>query len=275
MTERASSNGDIQAPGPTPPTIEEKLTAATADTQNGILNLPSSTAGSTADRSKSKAPTIPLDEASTSEPRENEEEQYSIFPSTTRIYLSYLLGFVMTLSTLTATIYFPLIPMLSDAFAVSIQGINLTVTVYAIFQAVAPWFFASLADTTGRRLVLFGFVALYAAASLGLALNRNSYAVLMALRAVQSIGGSPIPAIGYGRSRVFQGAVGVNFYFVQVFPPQKMGRHFPEANKVFGQGRMTDPFCSASLKRDGLDQTTRSKINLVQRHLRCGQYLAS
>ena len=85
----------------------------------------------------------------------------------------------MTLSTLTATIYFPLIPMLSDAFAVSIQGINLTVTVYAIFQAVAPWFFASLADTTGRRLVLFGLVALYAAASLGLALNRNNYAVLI------------------------------------------------------------------------------------------------
>ena len=133
-------------------------------------------------------------------PGENEgEEEYSIFPSSTRTYLSYLLGFTMTLSTLTATIYFPLIPMLSDAFAVSVQDINLTVTVYAIMQAVAPGIFASLADTTGRRAVLLGLVALYAAASLGLALNfGNNYAVLTALRAVQSVGGSPIPAIGYG-----------------------------------------------------------------------------
>ena len=37
-----------------------------------------------------------------------------------------------------------------------------------------------------------------AAASIGLALNKSNYAVLIALRAVQSIGGSPIPAIGYG-----------------------------------------------------------------------------
>ncbi|KAB5522825.1 major facilitator superfamily domain-containing protein [Coniochaeta sp. 2T2.1] len=132
-------------------------------------------------------------------PSENDDEQYSVFPPTTRTMLSYLLGFAMTLSTLTATIYFPLIPMLSDAFAVPVQDINLTVTVYAVFQAVAPGFFASLADTTGRRPVLLGLVALYAVASLGLALNRNSsYAVLMGLRAVQSVGGSPIPAIGYG-----------------------------------------------------------------------------
>ncbi|KAK0725979.1 major facilitator superfamily domain-containing protein [Lasiosphaeris hirsuta] len=198
MTEQAVSNGDIQVPGPTPHTIEEKLTAATADSQNGSLDRPSETAGSTADCSKSKAPTIPPDEASTFEPGENEAEEYSIFPRTTRTYLSYLLGFAMTLSTLTATIYFPLIPMLSDAFAVSIQDINLTVTVYAIVQAAAPGFFASLADTTGRRPVLLGLVALYTAASLGLALNRDNYTVLIALRAAQSIGGSPIPAIGYG-----------------------------------------------------------------------------
>ena len=95
----------------------------------------------------------------TSDRGENEEEQYSIFPSTTRTLLSYHLGFVLTLSTLTATIYFPLIPMLSDAFAVSVQDINRPVTVNAIFQAVTPGIFASLADATGRRPVLLGLVA--------------------------------------------------------------------------------------------------------------------
>jgi len=172
-----------------------KFTAAAA-TNNvqaiGIDKLSETADGNTTEISKSNAPS----------PAENDHgDQYSVFPSFTRTYLTYLLGFTMTLSTLTATVYFPLIPLLSSTFAVSIQEINLTVTVYAIFQAVSPGIFASLADSsTGRRPVLLCLVALYAIASLGLALNTriNSYAVLVALRAVQSIAGSPIPAIGYG-----------------------------------------------------------------------------
>jgi MFS family permease len=126
------------------------------------------------------------------------EENYSVFSAAMRTYLTYLLGFIIILSTLTATIYFPLIPMLSTHFSVSIQAINLTVTVYAICQAISPALFASLADASGRRPVLLGLISLYACASLGLALNRDSYAVLVALRALQSIGGSATPPIAYG-----------------------------------------------------------------------------
>jgi MFS family permease len=115
-----------------------------------------------------------------------------------RTYLTYLLGFIITLSTLTATIYFPLIPLLSTQFSASLQSINLTVTAYAVAQALAPALFASLADSFGRRPVLLGLIALYAAASLGLALNRTSYAGLATLRVLQSVGGSPTPAIAYG-----------------------------------------------------------------------------
>ncbi|KAK8110222.1 uncharacterized protein PG998_006679 [Apiospora kogelbergensis] len=136
---------------------------------------------------------IPQDASSPTEPG-----NYSVFSGAMRVYLTYLLGFVIILSTLTATIYFPLIPMLSEEFAVSIQAINLTVTLYAICQGVTPPLFASLADVFGRRLVLLALVILYACASLGLAVNRGSYAVLLALRALQSIGGSATPAIAYG-----------------------------------------------------------------------------
>ncbi|KAG7286787.1 hypothetical protein NEMBOFW57_009103 [Staphylotrichum longicolle] len=115
-----------------------------------------------------------------------------------RTYLTYLLGFTITLSTLTATIYFPLIPLLSANFSVPIQSINLTVTAYAVAQALAPALFASLADCFGRRPVLLGLIALFAVASLGLALNRASYAALITLRVLQSVGGSPTPAIAYG-----------------------------------------------------------------------------
>jgi MFS family permease len=125
-------------------------------------------------------------------------EPYSTFSERTRTYLTYALGIIMILSTLTATIYFPLIPALSKHFNVSIQAINLTVTVYAICQAVSPGFFASFADSYGRRPILLVLVMIYVLGSLGLALNKNSYAALMALRAVQSIGGSAIPPIAYG-----------------------------------------------------------------------------
>ncbi|KAI4690331.1 hypothetical protein J4E81_007484 [Alternaria sp. BMP 2799] len=62
----------------------------------------------------------------------NAAEPYSAFPQSTRTYLTYILGIIQLISTLTTTIYFPLIPTLSTHFSVSIQAINLTVTVYAI-----------------------------------------------------------------------------------------------------------------------------------------------
>lgn len=125
-------------------------------------------------------------------------EDYSVSSAGMRTLLTYQLGFVMILSTLTATSYLPLIPMLSTHFSVSIQAINLTVTVYAICQAISPALFASLADAFGRRPVLLGLISLYAFASLGLTLNQRSYAALVALRALQSIGGSATPPIAYG-----------------------------------------------------------------------------
>ena len=127
-----------------------------------------------------------------------DREDYSLFSASMRTYLTYLLGVVITLSTLTATAYFPLIPMLSVHFCVSIQAINLTITVYTICQAISPALFASLADAFGRRPILLALIGLYACASLGIALNRDSYAALMAFRALQSIGGSATPPIAYG-----------------------------------------------------------------------------
>lgn len=126
------------------------------------------------------------------------EEVYSVFSPSTRTFLTYHLGFVMLVSTLTSTIYSPLIPLLATQFSVSIQAINTTVTVYAIFQAASPVLLSSLADSVGRRPTLLGILTLYAGASLGLSLNRGNYRVLLCLRALQSIGGSATVPIAYG-----------------------------------------------------------------------------
>lgn len=112
--------------------------------------------------------------------------------------IASLLGFTSLASPLTATIYLPVIPLLSVQYHTSIQAINLTITIYIIFQALSPAVFATLSDTLGRRLIFLITLTVYFLASLGLALNKESYAALLVLRALQSLGASAILAVGYG-----------------------------------------------------------------------------
>ncbi|KAK8034306.1 hypothetical protein PG993_009301 [Apiospora rasikravindrae] len=140
--------------------------------------------------------TDPRAEGRQTEPSSN--DVYSHFSNRRRRYLVFLLGYVTLASSLTATIYFPLIELLSAQYATSVQGINLTITLYVVFQAVSPALFAPLSDSFGRRPVLLATFAVYCAAGLGLALNRASYAALLVLRGLQSLGGSAVLSLAYG-----------------------------------------------------------------------------
>lgn len=80
----------------------------------------------------------------------------------------------------------------------SAQAINLSITLYVVFQAIAPAFWAPISDTLGRRPIFLATFVIYGAASLGLALNRTSYVALLLLRALQSIGGSAVMSLAYG-----------------------------------------------------------------------------
>ena len=104
----------------------------------------------------------------------------------------------MLASPLTATIYLPLLPLLATAFNVTVQDINLTITLYVIFQAISPLIFATASDHFGRRPILLLTYALYTIASLGLSLDKNNYATLLVLRGVQSLGASAVLAIAFG-----------------------------------------------------------------------------
>lgn len=112
--------------------------------------------------------------------------------------LRLLLGLAAITSPLTATIYFPLLPLLRAQFHASAQAINLTLTLYIVFQAISPVVFGPLSDTYGRRPVFLVTLVLYTVGNLGLALNKHSYAVLLVLRAVQSLGASAAYAISFG-----------------------------------------------------------------------------
>ena len=123
---------------------------------------------------------------------------YTTFNIRQRRLLTFLLGLTTITSPLTATIYLPLLPLLAQRLRTSAQAINLTITIYIVFQGLSPAIFATLSDSLGRRIVYLITLTLYTLSNLGLALARNNYAALLILRAVQSLGASAAFAISYG-----------------------------------------------------------------------------
>lgn len=125
-------------------------------------------------------------------------DDYTTFTRLQKRLLTVLVGIGAITSPLTATIYFPLLPLLENHFRTDTQAINLTLTVYIIFQAVSPAIFGPWSDSLGRRPVYLLTIFLYCIGNLGLALNKSSYVALIILRAVQSMGASAAYAISYG-----------------------------------------------------------------------------
>ena len=123
---------------------------------------------------------------------------YTTFTRSEKRLLTLLLGLATITSPLTATIYFPLLPLLRTHFHASAQAINLTITLYIVFQALSPAIFGPLSDGLGRKPVYLLTLCLYVVGNVGLAVNKNSYAVLLALRALQSLGASAAFAVSYG-----------------------------------------------------------------------------
>ena len=131
-------------------------------------------------------------------PKQDVVTPYTTFTRNDRRLLTLLLGLATITSPLTATIYFPLLPLLRTHFQSSAQAINLTITLYIIFQALSPAIFGPLSDTLGRRPVYLLTLCLYLLGNIGLAVNKNSYPALLALRALQSLGASAAFAVSYG-----------------------------------------------------------------------------
>ncbi|KAI4639522.1 uncharacterized protein J4E78_010933 [Alternaria triticimaculans] len=124
--------------------------------------------------------------------------EYTSFTQSQRRRLRPVLGLAAITSPLTATIYFPLLPLLRTQFSTTAQAINLTITLYIIFQAISPVIFGPLSDVHGRRPYFLATLALYVIGNLGLALNKRNYTVLLVLRAIQSLGASAAYAISFG-----------------------------------------------------------------------------
>lgn len=114
---------------------------------------------------------------------------YSLFTTAQKRIIVLMIALAGFFSPFSAFIYFPAIEYLSSDLHVSIQLINVTVTMYLIVQGIVPAFFGDLADQIGRRPVYLAVLSVYLASCVGLALQK-SYVALLLLRMLQSVGSS-------------------------------------------------------------------------------------
>jgi MFS family permease len=75
--------------------------------------------------------------------------------------------------------------------------VNISITVYMIFQAISPTFWGTIADSYGRRPVYLSTMLIYCGACIGLALSPN-YTALLIFRMMQAFGSSSVIAVGAG-----------------------------------------------------------------------------
>ncbi|KAK4687614.1 hypothetical protein P7C73_g2490, partial [Tremellales sp. Uapishka_1] len=102
-------------------------------------------------------------------------------------------------SPISSNIYVPAIPLLAEKFDTTNEKINLTVTVYLIFQALTPAIWGSAADSFGRRPIYIVTMLVYVLSCVGSALCPTAdYWLLMLMRILQATGGSALIAVGTG-----------------------------------------------------------------------------
>ena len=120
---------------------------------------------------------------------QTQEEPYSAFTTTEKWCIVAMTAFASWVSNLSTFIYLPVLPALSDAFAVSVGQINLTITVYMAVAAVAPTLIGDTGDVMGRRVAYVISLSLFliACACLGCA---GSYGQLLGFRVLQALGQS-------------------------------------------------------------------------------------
>jgi len=125
------------------------------------------------------------------------EIPYSAFTKAEKGTIVFLVAAAGFFSPFSAFIYFPALKAIASALGVSIQLMNVTVTLYLIIQGIVPSVFGELSEDIGRRPVYLAVFVIYISANIGLAVQ-HSYGALVTLRMLQSAGSSGTIALAYG-----------------------------------------------------------------------------
>ncbi|KAI6153928.1 major facilitator superfamily domain-containing protein [Pisolithus tinctorius] len=128
-----------------------------------------------------------------------QERPYSIYTPAERWFIVVMASVAALFSPLAAMTYMPAIPVIATDFHKSVELINLTVTVYMVFQGISPVFWGTLADYVGRRPIFLSCMLVLTVACIGLASTPTSdYWLLLMLRCVQAAGSASTVALGAG-----------------------------------------------------------------------------
>ena len=122
---------------------------------------------------------------------------YSVFSKSQKVTIVILIAIAGFFSPFTAFVYFPALKSIASDLNVTIELMNITVTVYLLVQALVPSVLGDLSENIGRRPVYLLIFVIYCTASIGLAFQRN-YGALLVLRMIQSAGSSGTIGLAYG-----------------------------------------------------------------------------
>lgn len=125
------------------------------------------------------------------------EKPWTVYGITEKTMLVLIVSWAGFFSSVSSPIYLPAITELSKEFNVSTELMNLTVTMYSIFQGIGPALWCPVADSIGRRPVYICCFVVYIGSCIGLALTRW-YWLLFGLRCAQSFGIATTIALGSG-----------------------------------------------------------------------------
>ncbi|KAG2174225.1 hypothetical protein INT43_004246 [Umbelopsis isabellina] len=129
--------------------------------------------------------------------KENSTKEYSSLSVAQKYGILAIVATAAFLSTLSANIYFPALGVIQKDLHTTPELINLTVSLYMVFQGLSPSFWAPLADQWGRRPVYLATTTVYLIANIALSLAPNYPAVLV-FRMLQAFGSGPVIALGAG-----------------------------------------------------------------------------
>ncbi|KAK6509896.1 hypothetical protein TWF481_004624 [Arthrobotrys musiformis] len=125
------------------------------------------------------------------------EKPYSVFSLAQKKWIVFLLTLSAFFSPFSSTVYLPALLPVQQELGITTTQVNLSLTTYLIFQAIAPTLSGELSDTLGRRPVYLLTFIIYVAACAGLAVQKSLVALLL-LRMLQSSGSSGTVAIAFG-----------------------------------------------------------------------------
>ncbi|WFD23485.1 hypothetical protein MEQU1_002176 [Malassezia equina] len=130
-------------------------------------------------------------------PHEGASQVYSAFRPSVRALAIAVAAVAGFMSPFGSNIYMPALPQITEKLHITQGQALLSVTMYMIFQGVAPSFWAPLSDTFGRRPIIISTLLVFLAANLGLSFI-DVYGGLLVLRMLQACGAASVIAIGAG-----------------------------------------------------------------------------